>query len=93
LSLACEGKRGYRVSDPDDIGTVRLVGWLMMVSCPNSTYSFFCSCLVAGLCASLVRFRFLKPPITIFAVRDRQWILFGVGLFEGQGKGMGRREG
>jgi len=21
------------------------------------------------------------------AVRDRQWILFGVGLFEGQGKG------
>lgn len=40
---------------------VLLVGWLMMVSCPNSTYSFFCSCLVAGLCASLVRFRFLKP--------------------------------
>uniref|UniRef100_A0A3Q7IUX8 Uncharacterized protein n=1 Tax=Solanum lycopersicum TaxID=4081 RepID=A0A3Q7IUX8_SOLLC len=32
-----------------------------MVSCPNSTYSFFCSCLVAGLCASLVRFRFLMP--------------------------------
>ena len=33
-------KKGYMVSDPDDIGTVRLVGWLMMVSCPNSTYSF-----------------------------------------------------
>lgn len=28
------------VSDPDDIGTVRLVGWLMMVSCPNSINIF-----------------------------------------------------
>ena len=41
IDLACEGKRGYRVSDPDDIGMVRLVGWLMRLSCSNSTYSFF----------------------------------------------------
>ncbi|PPD68225.1 hypothetical protein GOBAR_DD34897 [Gossypium barbadense] len=33
-------KKGYMVSDPDDIGTVRLVGWLMMVSCPNSVNIF-----------------------------------------------------
>lgn len=39
MPLSCEGKKGYRVSDPDDIGTVRLVGWFMRVSCPNSTYS------------------------------------------------------
>lgn len=67
LSLACEGKRGYRVSDPDDIGTVRLVGWLMMVSCPNSTYSFLCgSRLVCELGP-------VSIPKAHGAVRDRQW--------------------
>lgn len=73
-------KKGYMVSDPDDIGTVRLVGWLMMVSCTNSTYSFFF--LGSRLVCELGP---LSIPKAHGAVRDRQWILLGLGLFEGQG--------
>lgn len=67
LPLAFEGKKGYRVSDPDDIGTVRLVGWLMMVSCPWSTptLSFF----YAGT-VEFIRYPFIYrkafPPIFFF---------------------------